>query len=494
MQKRYFGILIGFSIFFVLGILSLSSPRKIESGDLSPISVTMSNSRLSYKSSIGTGQSVGDTTITIDADSADPDTDHLFPGDTICFVNAAQSGCIGNRTYTVDSIVTAENGTQFTMTDGLDNALVDTDFVVATSSGTLAVTFTTTGEIPANGDILITIPAVQTANKTCDGIPDTATLANNGFDLKNPALLAAGDISTTVAEETDCLIADWVTTEVITCATGANDHTIRINRQNTSCATGETITVTIGGTNKPINPAPRTGHSQFSADAYSIRVQTRGGSDEEIDISDAMVGPVEAVFVSATVEETLTFTIAGVGSGSTHCNADGFSTDVATYAFAVPFGSIASTDTFYEAEQQLTVSTNADGGYKVYVTENDELSKDGAGVTVIPDTPCDSGPCTHTTAQDWITEDTYHGFGYSLANASNSDAKFLYSDGSWNAKQFPNESETAGQYDDTNAEVMTNSDPVDGSSVYVCYRLTVSGTQSAGYYYNKIWYIATPTF
>lgn len=491
MQKRYLRVLIGLLIFFVLGVLSLPSPRKLESANLTSASTTMSNSRLSYKSSIGTGQSVGDTTITVDTDSADPDTDHLFPGDTICFVNAAQSGCIGNRTYTVDSIVTTPNGTQFTMTDGLDNALVDTDFVVATQSGTLTVAFTTTGEIPANGDILITIPALQTANKTCDGFPDTDTLANNGFDLKNPALLTSSDIT---ISSSGC-DNNW-TTNAPTCATGANDHTIRVDRHTNSCPASSTITVTVGSTNKPINPAPRTGHTQGTADAYSIKAQTRDGSDNEIDTVDVMVAPVEAVFVSATVEETLTFTIAAVGSGTTACGS-GASTDVTTYAFAVPFGSIASTNTFYDAEQQLTVSTNADGGYKVYVTEDDELSKDGGGVNEIADTACDSGPCTHTSAQEWVTVST-NGFGYSLQNSSGTDAKFEWDDNTpttgFKAKQFPNETEGAGQYDDTNAEVMTNSNPVNGSSVYVCYRLDVGGTQAAGYYYNKIWYIATPTF
>lgn len=483
MKKKLLKLVI--VLFFLTGLVGLYFlfPRKVDTANLTSASTTMNNSRLSFRAGVGATAPVGAVTIDTDTGEADQNTNHLFPGDTICFADAGLNGCVGNRTYAVGRIVDTDT---FTITDGLDATLATSDIVIATQSATLTVTFTTTNVIPSNGDILITIPALQTANKTCDGFPDTDTLANNGFDLKS---LAAADVSTT-----GCTDGNWVATETITCATGANDHTIRIDRQTAECAASSTITVTIGSTTLPINPAPRTAHTQGTADAYSITVQTRDGSDNELDTVGIRVAPIEAVFVSATVEETLTFQIAGIGVGSTACNADGFSADVTTTVYSVPFDSIASPNTFYEAVQQLTVTTNADSGYKVYATEDDELGKDGANTPYIPDTPCDTGPCTHTTAQDWITEATYYGFGYSLANASGTDAKFLYNDGTWNAKQFPNESDTVGQYNDTNAEVMTNTGPVNASSVYVCYRLSVSGTQEAGYYYNKIWYIATPVF
>lgn len=483
-----------FFIFFCLLVLkgfSFFHPKKLVSaGNLTSASATLSNSRLSYKSSIGTNQSVGDTTITIDTDSGDDDTDHLFPGDTICFVNADQSGCEGNRTYQVGSITTTPDGTSFTITDGLDKALIDTDFVVATQSGTLTLQFVLTGEVPTTGDILITLPSVDTDNKTNDSFPDTnSSLATNGFDIGG---IDSTDISTT---STGCN-NNWTTVNP-TAGGSSADTTIRLDRNTDACGIGSTVSITIGSTDLLINPAPITsGHTQGTADYYSLTVQTRDGSDNQIDTVNVMVAPVEGVFVSATVEETLSFTIAAVGLGNSHCGSSAV-VDVTTYAFAVPFGTLDTTkgvNAFKEAEQQLTVTTNADAGYKVYTTEDDELGKDGADSPAIPDTPCDSGPCTHTTAQDWVTPGTYHGFGYSLVNSSGTDATFQYSDGTWNAKQFPNESEATGQYDDTSAEVMSNTAPVSGSSVYVCYRISASGTQEAGYYYNKIWYIATPTF
>jgi hypothetical protein len=491
-RKLYFRLFVKslfwlFFCFLVLKGFSLLHPARLESANLTSATATLANSRLSYKSSIGSAQSVGETTITIDTDSADDNTNHLFPGDTICFVNSAESGCIGDKTYNVGTIV---DDTNFTITSALTNNLADSDFIVASQSGALTITFTTVGAIPANGDILITIPALDSNGKTDDGIPDTNTnLSANGFDVGN---LAAGDISTT-----GCTDGDWVATETIVAGGVSSDTTIRIDRQNTVCTASSTITVTIGSTNYLINPAPiSSGHTQGTADYYSITAQTRDGADSQIDSVDVMVAPVEAVRVTATVEEVLTFAIEGVGLGNSHCGTSAV-VDVTTLPYSVPFGSLTTTagiETFKEAEHKLTVTTNADGGYKVYVYEDDELGKDGADSPYIPDTTCGTSACDHTTPQNWVDAAAYNGFGYSLVNSSGTDAKFQYSGGTWYAKQFPNESELAGQYDDTDAEVMLHSGPVNGSSLYVCYRLSADAIQEAGYYYNTLKYIATPTF
>lgn len=482
---QFFLVVFCFSFFQVLFLLR---PKKLNSANLTSASATLSNSRLSYKSSIATTQSAGDTTITIDTDSADGNTNHLFPGDSICFVNSAESGCIGNRTYSVGKIV---DSTNFTITDDLDDSLADTDFVVATQSGTLTIAFTTTGTTPSDGDILITIPSVDTDNKTNDSIPDTnSAVSTNGFDIGS---VAAGDISTT-----GCTDANWVTSETITAGGASADTTIRIDRQTAVCAASSTITATVGSTNYPINPAPiTTGHTQGTADIYTINVKTRDGSDNTIDEVDIRVAPVEAVLVSATVEETLSFTVAGLSSGNTYCNQ---TTDVTTTAYSIPWGTLSSTDTFYEAAQQLTTSTNADGGYTVKIEENDQMGKDGATCTgasadesnnCIKDTLCASTPCSESSTADWTTAATYHGLGYSLEDFDGTDAAFEYNDGAatFLAKQIADM-----EASETRQTIMSNTGPVSSKDIYVCYRIAVSSTQPAGYYYNKVKYTATATF
>jgi hypothetical protein len=456
---------------------------------LSSSSVTMANSRISYKAGVATGTS-GSSLITIDG-SGNPDnnTSHLFPGDILCFTDAGQNGCIGSVTYTVGSIV---DGTNFNLTTPLGANLDTSGYAVASQSGTWTVAFTTGSEVPNAGSILITIPMADSANGN-NGIPDSAgTVATSGFDLRG---LVAGNVTIT-----GCTPANWGT-PVITAGSGATDHTIVIPRNTASCTGGSAIVVTIAG-NGIVNPAPITsGHTQGTADIYGVTVTTRNELDGTIDSSTPRAFLVEAVLISATIDESLSFIVAGLSSG-TYCG----NTTVATTATSIPWGHLAAPNTFYYAAQQLIINTNSAGGYTVTVEENDQMGKNGntctgttpsagdytftAG-TCIRDTVCASSNCSETTASDWITASSYPGLGYSLASQSGTDAPFFYNEKTraFSAKQLADK-----QGSETAQVIMSNSGPVSGSSVYVCYRLTVPGTQPSGYYYNIAKYTATATF
>ncbi|OGK45986.1 hypothetical protein A3B46_00990 [Candidatus Roizmanbacteria bacterium RIFCSPLOWO2_01_FULL_39_19] len=459
---------------------------------------TLSNSRLSYRASIGSsGGTSGSSTVTIDTGDADQNTNHLFPRDVLCFSGSGLNGCQAQTTYTVANI---SSTTVFNLTTALSGGLMTNDFAIATQSAVHTIVFTTTSAVPTNGDILITIPAIQTSGKTNDGMPDTAaTTANNGFDLNS---LAAGDVS---VSSSGC-DNNWNTTETITAATGANDHTIRIDRATNSCAAGSTITVTVGtagSTNagKLINPAPiNSGHTQGAADTYQINVKTRDGSDVTLDNGELVVAPVEAVLVSATVDEILNLTVAGVSSSTSTC---GQTTDVTTTAYSVPWGTIASIATFYEAAQQLTVSTNADDGYSVTVEENDQMNKETDACdsptsgtadytdSCIQDTTCGASVCSESTSADWTDASTYFGLGYSLANVDGTDAGFTYNESS---RTFSSKQVADQENSETKATIMTNAGPVSSKDIYVCYRISVSALQPAGYYQNVVKYTATATF
>ncbi|PIP57307.1 hypothetical protein COX04_00275, partial [Candidatus Woesebacteria bacterium CG22_combo_CG10-13_8_21_14_all_45_10] len=79
--------------------------------------------------------------------------------------------------------------------------------------------------------------------------------------------------------------------------------------------------------------------------------------------------------------------------------------------FLIAFGTLTpqvpDTDT-----STLTVSAGGAGGYQVTTRENHPLQL-GTTTTYIPDTLCDSGPCSQTTAQVW-TQATSYGFGYNM--------------------------------------------------------------------------------
>jgi hypothetical protein len=478
-----FFILTNYFYFFKLPILIPG-----ETANFTNASDTLSNARLSYRAGVSSGAASG-VVATIDSSgNADNDTNHLFPSDVVCFAGGNLDGCYSQATYTVANIV---DTTHFNFTPALGSALGANDYAIASQSATHTIAFTLANAVPSNGDILITIPAIDTNTITNDYFPDTnSSIATNGFDL--------GGVGTSnVSVSSSGCNNNW-TVAAVTAGTSSTDHTIRIDRATDSCAASSTITVTVGdGTKKLINPAPiSSGHTQGVADVYTLNVKTRDGSDNTLDQSNIKVAVIEGVLVSATVQETLSLTLAGVSSSTSAC---GQTTDVTTTATSVPWGTITSFGAFQEAAQTVTVSTNADAGYSVKVDENDQMGKAGVtctgasaseSVSCIKDTTCDGAACTESTSADWTSTSAY-GLGFSLANVSGSDGSFLYNDSSrtFSSKQFADQ-----EASETKQSIMSNAGPVASSQTYLCYRLNVSATQPAGYYYNKVQLTATATF
>ena len=200
---------------------------------------------------------------------------------------------------------------------------------------------------------------------------------------------------------------------------------------------------------------------------------------------------IEAVRVTATVDPTISFSIAGVGIGTTAC---GNPADITSTALAVPFGTL-SLNTFVDLAQKLSVSTNADGGYSVTASEDDELGKDGATSPYIPDTDCDGEDCTISSDTEWNTASD-NGFGYSLDNSVGTGSTapsiaFEYDDGALNFSARPFANIAAS---DSPVEVFAAGDVADTQNIYACSRLSVGATQEAGDYENQVTYTATATF
>ena len=489
-KKSITKLILFFFVFFQASYIFLVKlPTPVGSANFTNVSDTLSNSRLSYRAGVASGAANG-SLISIDSSgNADNDTSHLFPKDTICFAGANLDGCYQQSTYTVANIV---NSTTFNISPPLgSNALGANDYVIATQSATHTITFTLASAVPSNGDIYITIPAIDITGKTNDGFPDTnSSVSTNGFDLNG---LGTSNITVSSSGCNN----NW-TVAAVTAGTASTDHTIRIDRTTDTCAAGSTITVTIGDTNKKlINPAPvSSGHTQGVADIYTINVKSRDGADNTLDESNVKVAVIEGVLVSATVQETLSVTVAGVSSSTSAC---GQTTDVTTTATSVPWGTIANFGSFMEAAQTVTVSTNAVSGYTVKISENDQMGRNGITCTganageaqnCIQDTTCGPTACSETTSQDW-TSTSYYGMGYSLANVSGTDAAFTYNESSrtFSTKQFADLEASESQQ-----TIMSKSTPAASSQVYVCYRLNISTTQPAGYYFNRIAYTATATF
>lgn len=456
----------------------LINPQELDSANLTSVADTLSTSRLSFYGSLGVGHTAGVSFIRIST-SGMPSTStaNLFTGDTVMIGDAYTA-----TSYTVDDIYDTD---EFTITAGLGAGDNDSgDLVIATRSATHTVTFTPATSV-ANGAFRILIPSGTNGND--DGIPN-----HDGFDYSTAVGVGA-------TAPSGGGVTSWETaTATASAGTGctAGNHCFEARYNGTNNASG-TFTFYI---NRLINPAAATGHSEGSADTYTVTIQhlaDRLSNYAVIDSTTVKIAVIESVRVTATVDPTITFTLAAVGVGSTAC---GLASTIATTATTVPFGTMAL-NTFKNLAQKLTLSTNAVGGGVVTNTENDHLGKDGGTATFIADASGDgAGTMTEAITEDWTTA-TNNGFAFSLDDAGDGAADvteaFTYnvvsgncSAGAYCARQFANLAHA-----DTATEIFNSGGTlVDAGDLYVCYRLTVGSTQEAGDYENNITYTATATF
>jgi hypothetical protein len=211
------------------------------------------------------------------------------------------------------------------------------------------------------------------------------------------------------------------------------------------------------------------------------------------DTGSILVATVESNTVSVNIAESLTFTMAGVASGS--CTGDSGSPsviDTSGSATTVPFGSISSSNAFFSACQLMSISTNATNGYGVTSEENTSLL---SGSNVLADTACDSA-CTESTGTAWATA-TNNGLGYyceSVAGSACSTAGDTTSEYRQFACRGADAQCNPGTGNETIQTVLAAATPANNHQSRIHYKLSVGATQAAGLYSNTVTYIATPTF
>lgn len=152
---------------------------------------------------------------------------------------------------------------------------------------------------------------------------------------------------------------------------------------------------------------------------------------------------------------------------------------------SVDFGTLTATNPVTRTST-LTVSNDSAGGYTVKAYENHQLLLPGSG-QLIPDTTCDAGTCSETTASAWSSATTY-GFGYrcDIVDATN----YCVSDFSTSTfyKQFADNSKPE------NGQTIMSGITGRTQRAQVTYKANISAVQPAGIYSNVITYIATPTY
>ncbi|RLB04955.1 MAG: hypothetical protein DRG59_09620 [Deltaproteobacteria bacterium] len=460
--------------------LSLISPPVLDSANLDNVKDTLQSSRLSWGARVeSTGTAVGTSNVQIQSSPVAPlnstSTANLHAGDSIL---------INTNSYTVVDIVDDD---EFTVTPVIVSGDADDgDPIYLETTPQHVITFDTASAV-ADGFFQILIPADTTT-------PNDGNLDDDGFDLTGSAV----DVVATDVTDYDFVTGTATASGGSGCTAPANYHCFEAHYSGNG-GIGTSINFTIGntnGTNTPIAPGEKSSHTEATADTYSFIVKNFAAgadpnTDTPIDQTTGKIALIEAVRVSATVDPTITFTIAGVGTSTSTCGATpDISTATGTNApLAVPFGSM-SLNTFKDLSHNLTVSTNAQSGYVVTASEDDELGLGGATTPFIADTPGDTTTASDTVSDEWNTA-TNNGFGYSLENVDASSIAFEYNDSTrtFNARQFANIASS-----DTPATLFSSTTVADSENAYVCYRLSIGATQQAGDYENQVTYTATGTF
>ena len=475
---------IGGFVLLLAAVVVWSHWSQVQSASLSNVSVTLSNSRLSFRGKLAAGNTTGSSTVTIQTSG--------WPSTSTIELQSNDTALIGNdgtaTNYTITSVPSAST---FNITPVLESGDTDSgDDVISTQSADLTVKLTTTNAIP-NGIFRILVPAETSNTSAADGLPDSGEF---DFSTTTPTVTCPTDITNYdfvggVASASAVTI-DGQDYHAFTCAYSGAGAIGTVFDGTTNGA------ITISGL---INPAPKSTHVAGQADTYRIVVQQLDDSATVKDATTISVGAIEAVRVTAEVAPQISLKIEGVSSGTTAC---GTTTDVTTTATAVPLGAL-SIGSFVDAAQKITVSTNAVGGYTVTAVENDQLGRnattctgDGTSNTnCIPDSPGDDSLMSHTNGDDWSATAT-KGFGYSLDNNTAANPAFLYSGTSGSCdggndcyRQFAD-----AQDSQSPVTIFSSSTVADSENLDVCYKAIISNTQPAGNYENYITYTATATF
>jgi hypothetical protein len=479
--KRFVIMALSLGVFMGAGMVN----HQLRSASLTSVSVTLSNSRLSFRGALASGNTTGSTSVTIVTTAGNyPSTSsaQLVEGDV---TKIGEGGSLAN--YTVASTSSLST---FTITSGLASGDADAaDDVISSQSANLTVRFTTANAI-ANGRFRILVPALTNDAASADGIPDGGyfDFTSAGATVTCPTDLTGYDFVTGAATASAITI-DGNDYHAFECAYSGNGAT----GTPFNASTNDAITIT-----GLINPAPKSNHTTGTADTYSVIVQHINSTFTVSDYTTAGIGVIEAVKVTASVAPQITFQILGTAAGFN--SACGVTTNVTTTPASVPFGEIPLS-AFTNAVQGLSVSTNAVGGFSVTAIENDQLGRNGGACTgdptitsntnCIADSRGDAGTMADDTSNEW-NNTANKGFAYSLHDANTTTTEeFAYNESSrtFSARQFADAENTG-----VAQRIFRSTAPADNHNVYVCYRIIPGTLTAAGNYENYITYTATGTF
>jgi len=255
-----------------------------------------------------------------------------------------------------------------------------------------------------------------------------------------------------------------------------------------------TATAPVAGGAKTIVLANVVNPTATTSKVYTISHYDAGTNlAEQVQV---VVQIIDNIWMTARVDATLNFVIAGTSTGAV---VNGLTCTATTTATSTPFGTLA-VGVRSNVCQELRVTTNASQGFTVTVEEDNEMTSDGGDNINSFDNSMDG--TGSSTAHVWALPsgilDSDYTYGHMGLTSDDTDLSTL---GGYVNTDFYNAGtpQFAGLTASTPMPVYHHDGPADGLTqdkgrAMVLYSAEINALQQAGDYENTLTYIATPTY
>ena len=352
-------------------MIGFSFVQKVNAASLSNVSDTITTSRPSASAPIvDNPQAASATQVTV----FDNGSIYLASDSAVIYKDTGETTNAGLNIASMSAQISGNRIVYITNSGGIPNIHHQGDAFIVNITATHTIKFTTISAIPASGHIIITFPGTGTNIAS----PSATAFSFNGMTTSNPTDVkyngvTCTSVTVTGSNQLDCLVnasgvaASTAITVLIGCTTGT-----------TSCT---------AFTPRLINPTKSA--AAGSADTWQVLIKTQDNNSITLDSSKAVIGTVESVQVQATIEPTLTFTIAGLGTSTNYnttvsqCGSETSNSGIGSTATFINLGDLGQGQ-INDAAQTLTVTTNAANGYAITSTSSGHLLNPATGF-FIPD-------------------------------------------------------------------------------------------------------------
>lgn len=447
------------TVLFLL-LFFLSSVTLIQAANLTGAKDTITTSRPSAASPLNGDHASGLGVVTIYDNGS-----RFLASDSAKIVNTPTNGFV-ETALNVASQSAAR--TKVYLTNSLTGARSGSDVLTVPITAKHTVQFAPSTYIPASGALEIIFPVGNTTN--------AASPSASGFSFN---ALATGNISISGAA---CSVS-WT----ITPASGL----VKCSQITSAVTAGTTVTVTIGSST-PALINPTKGAAAGTADTWSVSINTYDNGGIGLDSTKIKIGTIESVEVRATVEPTLTFTIAGLATGTvistnnTACGSGGsqaINTGIASTTTVADLGTVSNAQVNVTA-QDLTISTNLSGGYVLTATSSGQLDNPSTGYNIANAQGAVTNNNLPVPAAITAATEAFgiHACGTDVAT------------GTWGTRA----SAATVYYANPSAiyyyTLASRISAASSIKTTVVYGATVSGTTPPGLYLTELTYVATPIF